>query len=367
MSQGVEDAAPDRAYRAADRLLVRVGRQGGGWVVVVALSAFVTTAIALALPTVLGHAVDGIVTDGAAGSWLTWAAGLLTLLVAASALDTLASGTAIARSTAWLRTTVLRHVLALGIHPVARLGSGETATRLVANAAEAGRVAPAVVGAGTSFVAGVGGTVALALIHPLLCVTFLAGVPLMLLVVRAFARDSSVLTTRYLTVQGRIAERLVEAISGARTIAAAGTFEREVDRSLAPLPELRQHGIALWHVIMRITAQDALLLTMIEIAVIAVAGVLLARGRISAGQMLAAGQYVLLAASLASLAGLVSQLTSARAAAQRLVEIFDQETVQYGSARLPDGGGRLELRGVTVRSGGETCLTAWTSSSPPAP
>jgi ATP-binding cassette subfamily B protein len=65
---------------------------------------------------------------------------------------------------------------------------------------------------------------------------------------------------------------------------------------------------------------------------------------------------VFLAASLGSVTGLVSQLTSARGAAQRLVEIFDQAPVQYGTARLPAGRGRLELRGVTVRSGGEVVL-----------
>ncbi|MDX6706866.1 MAG: ATP-binding cassette, subfamily bacterial RamA/AmfB, partial [Solirubrobacteraceae bacterium] len=322
--------------------------------IVVALSAFVTSGVSLAFPTVLGHAVDGVVGGGASDKWLVWAAVLLALLVACSALDTLASGMAIARSTAWLRESVLGHVLALDMRPVARLGPGEMATRVVANASEAGRVAPAVVGAGASLVAGVGGTVALATIHPLLCVTFLAGVPLMLLIVRAFARDSSALTTRYLTVQGTIAERLVEAISGARTIAAARTLDREVDRALAPLPELRRHGMDLWRVIMRIRARDALLLTMVEIAVIGMAGILLARGQISAGQMLAAGQYVFLAASLGSVAGLVSRITSARAAAQRLVEIFDQEPVRYGSDRLAvDGRGRVEFRGVTVRSGGE--------------
>jgi len=354
--QKKQEAAPHRAYRDADRLLVRTGRRGGPWVIVVALAAFVTSGIALALPTVLGRAVDGVVADGGAGPWLAWAAVLLTVLVAASALDTLSSGVAIARSTAWLRQTVLRHGLALGTRPITRLGPGEMATRVVANASEAGRVAPAVVGAGASLVSGVGGTVALATIHPLLCATFLAGVPVMLLVVRAFARDSSALTTRYLTVQGRIAERLVGAISGARTIAAAGTLQREVDRSLAPLPELRRHGMDLWRVIMRITARDALLLMMVEIAVIGVAGILLARGQISAGQMLAAGQYVFLAASLGAVTGLVSQITSARAAALRLVEILDQAPVQYGCERLADGLGRLELRGVTVRSGDETVL-----------
>jgi ATP-binding cassette subfamily B protein len=352
----MEEAPSRRAYRAADRLLVQTGRQGGAWVIVVALSTVVTTGVSLAFPAVLGHAIDSIVSDGAAGPWLAWSAVLVALLVAGSALDILASGAAVARSTAWLRQTLLRHGLALGIRRLDRFGPGEMATRLVANASEAGRVAPAAVGAGASLVTGVGGTVALALINPWLCATFLTGVPVLLFVVRVFARDASALTTRYLTVQGRIAERLVEAISGARTIAAAGTFQREVDRSLAPLPELRRHGMDLWHVNMRITAQDALLVMMVEIAVVGVAGVLLARGQITAGEMLAAAQYVLVAASLGALTGIMAQLTNARAAAQRLVEVLEQEPVQYGSGRLPDGPGRLELRGVTVRSGDEIVL-----------
>lgn len=350
------DAPPPRAYREADRLLLRAGRRGGGWVVVVAVSALATSGIALAFPAVLAHAVDGIVTDGSAGRWLAWSALLVVLLVAGSALDVLASGVAVARSTAWLRRTVLRHVLALGMRPAARLGPGETATRLVANAAEAGRVAPAIVGVGASLTMGVGGTIALALIHPLLCAAFLVGIPLLLVIVRAFARDSSALTTHYLTVQGRIAERLTGAISGARTIAAAATFDREVDRSLAPLPELRRHGMALWHVNMRVTAQDVLLVAILEIAVIAVAGVLLASGQISAGEMLAAAQYVLLASSLNTLTGVVSQITNARAAAGRLIDILAQEPLRYGSSGLRAGGGRIELRGVTVRSGSERAL-----------
>jgi ATP-binding cassette subfamily B protein len=107
---------------------------------------------------------------------------------------------------------------------------------------------------------------------------------------------------------------------------------------------------------MRITAQDALLVAMLEIAVIGVAGVLLARGRISAGEMLAAAQYVLLASSLNSLAGVVARLTNARAAAGRLVEILDREPVAYGRRRLPPGRGRVQLRGVTVRAGDEVVL-----------
>ena len=350
-----QDANPRRGYRAADRLLVRAARQGGPWALVVALSALATAGVSLVFPAVLGHAVDGLVTDGSAGPWLTWAAVLVALLVAGSALDVLASGMAVARSTESLRQGVLRHALALGIRS-GRLGPGEMATRIVANAAETGRVGPAVVGAVASLVMGLGGTVALAVIHPLLCAAFLLGIPLLLMIVRTFARDSSALTTRYLTVQGRIAERLTGAISGSRTIAAAATFEREVDRSLEPLPELRRHGMALWHVNMRITAQDALLVAVLEVGVIAVAGVLLAKGQISAGEMLAAAQYVLLASSLNALSSIVAQLTRARAAAQRLVEILDEEPVRYGSGELAPGRGRIELRGVTVRSGDELVL-----------
>jgi ATP-binding cassette subfamily B protein len=350
------DPARARPHQAADRLLLRVGCRGGGWAIVAGLAAIVTSAIALAFPAILGRAVDRIVTHGDAGPWLAWSVGLVLLLVAASALDILAVGEAVARSTAWLRRTLLRHELALGLHAHQRIGPGEMATRIVANAAEAGRIAPAAMGAGSSLFVGLGGTVALALINPLLCAAFLAGMPALLLIVRAFARDATALTTRYLTVQGHIAERLTEAISGARTIAAAGTLQREADRALDPLPQLRRHGMDLWRVNMRITARDALLVAMLEILVVGISGVMLARGQISAGEMLAAAQYVLLAASLNSVTGIVATLTRARAAAQRLVEILAQRPVSYGQRQLPLGRGRLELRGVSVRVGGELAL-----------
>jgi ATP-binding cassette subfamily B protein len=72
--------------------------------------------------------------------------------------------------------------------------------------------------------------------------------------------------------------------------------------------------------------------------------------------MLAAAQYVLLATSLNSLTGVVARITAARAAAARLVEILEQPTMQYADGCLPAGRGRLELRGVTVRSDGRPVL-----------
>jgi ATP-binding cassette, subfamily B, bacterial RamA/AmfB len=343
------------SYRAADRLLVRAGRQATGWVVLLALTALAAAVVTLALPFVLGHAVDGVVTPEGDDTqrWVIWAVALVAILVACSALDDLATGAVVARSTAWLRHTLLERLLAAGARSE-RFGSGEVTARLVGNAAEAGRVAPAAIGAFTSAMIGVGGVVALALTHPWLCAVFLSGMPLLLWLVRAFALDSSTLATRYLDTQGRIAARLVEAISGARTIAAAGTLQREVDRTLAPLPELRSHGLQLWRATMRISTQDALIVAALEIAVLAVAGLLLSRGEITPGQMLAASQYVLLASSLGSIANVVARLTRARAAAARIAMIVDEAPVPHGTRPLAAGAGRLEFRGVTFASGDTT-------------
>jgi ATP-binding cassette subfamily B protein len=341
---------------SADRLLVRAGLRGGVWVGALALAALAIAGAELALPALLGRAVDDVVSDGATGPWVAWCAVLVVVLVAADALDDLAGGAAIARSTAWLRHTALRHVLDVGPAGAGRFNPGEVSTRLVGNAADAGRLAPDVVRAGASAILGVGGTVALALIDPWLCLTFLSGLPVLLVLVRAFARDASAVAALYLKVQGAIAGRLVEAVAGARTIAAAGTVDHEVERVLGPLPDLRRHGMAMWRTQMRITAQDALVVSLLEIAVLAVAGVLLAGGRITPGELLAASGYVLIAASLGSVVNAVTRLARARAAAERLVEMLAQPPVPNGSGDLPPGRGRLELRGVTVRSGGRPVL-----------
>ena len=65
--------------------------------------------------------------------------------------------------------------------------------------------------------------VALGLTDPWLAAAFLLGAPPLVLLVRRFARASSDAVARYQDAQGRIAARLLEALGGVRTIAAAGT------------------------------------------------------------------------------------------------------------------------------------------------
>ena len=358
MSTNNSAGATDRDdHREADRLLVSIVRSGGSWVGVLALTALAMAAAELALPAIVGSAVDAVLDGRSAGIWIVSCGVLIALLVTCDALDDLAAGAATARSTARLRHGLMAHLLALGSRPVERLPGGEITARLVGNAAEAARVAPDVVRAVAEFVPALGGIVALAVIDPWLAATFLAGMPVFMLALRIFVRDASHIATRYLAVQGLIAGRLVDALGGARTIAAAGTAELEARRVLGPVPELHRQGVAMWHTQMRITAQDLVLVSLLEIAVLAVAGALLAHGQISPGELIAASQYVLLASGIGGAVTGMTRLVRSRAAATRVAEILDQPPLGYGTASAPSGHGRIEFHGVTARAGGQAVLS----------
>jgi ATP-binding cassette subfamily B protein len=347
---------PDPDRHPADRLLLRIVRRGGGWVGVLLAASLVLAAAQTALPAVLGGAVDAVLDGRDFAFWLLGCGLLVGVLLVCDVLDDLAAGMTTARSTAWLRRTVLDHILASGTRTTRRFDVGDLTTRLVGNAADAGRAGTTIIWAITALIPAIGGIVALALIDPWLCLTFLVGAPVLLAVVRNCVRDASALADRYLQAQGWIAGRLVDALTGARTIAAAHTTEWEAKRVLAPVPELHRHGMGMWRVQTRVATQEALLVPLLQIAVLAVAGWELARGRISPGQMLAASQYVTLAAGISSAVMSVSRLAQARAAAGRDAAILAEPPVSHGTDRLPAGRGRLEFRSVTVRAGGAAVL-----------
>ncbi|MCA1682514.1 MAG: ABC transporter ATP-binding protein/permease [Actinobacteria bacterium] len=349
MSEAAVEGGPNR-------LLLGVARRGGPWLAALALASLAIAAAELALPAVIGGAVDAILEQRSVGLWALACGALIAVLVAADAIDDLAAGAAIARSTAHLRHGLLAHVLAIGSRPLPQLPPGEISARLVGNTAEAARVAPDIMRSIAGLLPAIGGIVALALIDPWLCATFVAGMPVFLLVLRAFARDASQIVTSYLAAQGKIARRLVDALAGARTIAAAGTAEREARRVLAPLPELHRQGVAMWRAQMRLTAQDVVLVTLLELAVLAVGGALLARGRISPGELIAASQYVMLASGIEGALSGLTRLVHSRAAATRVLDVLGTPAMRHGAAPVPAGGGQIELRGVSARAGGRTVL-----------
>ncbi|MFR0355396.1 ABC transporter ATP-binding protein [Streptomyces sediminimaris] len=349
---------PTMTTRAAARpaLLNSATRHSGPRSAALCLVSVASTGAGLLLPAALGHTLDLLLAPAPATRWVLCCAGLVLLAVLLDASETVLAGTVDARTTAWLRRRLTAHVLAVGPRAAARFGPGDLVARLVGNASQAG-TAPAARAALLAALAGpVGGIVALGLVDPWLVAVFLAGAPVLALLLRAFARDTTRCVADYQRAQGRIAGALAEAVAGHRTIEAAGTADKEAARILRPLPDLSRAGHRMWRVQGRAAAQASTVAPLLQLGVVAVAGVLLARHRLSVGEVLAASRYAVLATGVGVLVGQFASLARARAAAGRLDEVLSEPPVTHGDRRLPPGPGRLELRGVTARRGERTVL-----------
>ncbi|MGW2958527.1 ATP-binding cassette domain-containing protein [Streptomyces sp. NPDC001220] len=337
--------------------LVRTAlRHAGARCAVLCLVSTAATAAGLLLPAVLGRTLDLLLAGAPAAGWVGRAAALVLLLALLDACASLLAGTVDARATAGLRGRVTAHVLALGPRALTRFGAGDLVARLVGNAAQAG-TGPAALAALLAASAGpVGGVVALGVVDPWLAAVFLAGAPVLAVLLRAFTRDTSACVAEYQREQGRIASALAEAVDGRRTIAAAGLQDRETARILRPLPALGRAGHRMWRVQGRAAAQAVTVGPLLQLAVVAVAGFLLARHRISVGEVLAASRYAVLATGVGVLVGQLAALTRARASARRLAEVTGCPAPAHGTRPLPPGPGRLELRGVAAHRGGRAVL-----------
>jgi ATP-binding cassette, subfamily B, bacterial len=331
-------------------------RRGGGWLPLIAVGALVSTLGTLALPTVLGRAVDGIVAGHDAGRWLLMATGLVMLDIVVDLIAIFAGTACVAGTTAWLRKLLVRHALTIGPERGRRFDTGDLVTRVSGNAVDAAQAGPSVVTVAMSVLPPLGSLVLLAYIDLWVAGAFLVGLALVALVLRAFTLRTAEVVTSYQQTQGRIAARLAESLMGAKTIAAAGTVEWEKQRVLLPLPELHDQGRRTWRVLSRSVAQAAVVGPLVMVAVLAAGGLALHAGRISAGDLFAATQYAVLGAGLGSLTGMFSRLARARAGANRADEVLRVDPVDYGQRSLPDGPGRLEFRTVTVRAGDAVLL-----------
>ncbi|OXS31774.1 ABC transporter ATP-binding protein [Streptomyces sp. XY006] len=349
-------ADDDPAAGHARALLRTATRHSAAGCAALCLVSTAATGAGLLLPAALGRTLDLLLAHAPATRWVLCCAGLVLLLALLDAAQTVLTGTVDARSTAWLRRRLTGHVLGTGPRAADRFGSGDLVARLVGNAAEAGTT-PAARAALLAALAGpVGGVVALGLIDWWLATVFLAGAPLLTLLLRAVARDTAESAARYQRAQGDIAAALAEAVEGVRTVRAAGTQDRETARVLRPLPELSRAGHRMWRVQGRAAARAVAVAPLLHLGVVAVAGVLLTRGRLSVGEVLAASRYAVLATGVGVLVGRLAGLARARAAARRLGEVETEPAAVFGTRPLPGGPGRLELRGVTARRGGRAVL-----------
>ncbi|SDK01755.1 ABC transporter transmembrane domain-containing protein [Streptomyces indicus] len=342
--------------RPRDGLLRDGLRHGAGLAALVLLCTLAAAAATLALPAALGRALDAVLAGKHATGPVVECGLLLGAAALFAALDALATAALGARTTARLRTRTLAHVLAAGPRAAERLGHGDLVARLVGNAAQAGSAPATVVALAAGALLPAGALVALVLTDGATAVAFAVGLPLLALLLRLFVRASGDSSQQYLAAQGRIAGHLVEAVRGARTVAAAGTRDREAARILAPLPDLRRHGLRMWRVQGRSTAQAATLLPLLQLSVLAVAGLRVASGDLSAGGLLAAWRYAVLATGIGAFVGQLNALVRARRAQARLAEALALPAPGHGPSQLPPGTGELEFRNTVLRREGRTVL-----------
>jgi ATP-binding cassette subfamily B protein len=324
-----------------------VAKKAGGWLPVIGTSALLGTLGALALPIVLGRAIDSIVTGGSP-EWFWLAAGLMVLGIVVDLVDAYAGAACLAGTTAWLRDRLVRHVLSAGQRH--GFDTGDLVSRVSGNATEAANAGPAVVTVWTAVLPPIGSLFLLAYLDTWLAVAFLAGLVLVAVVLRLFTTRTASVVAAYLSIQGRLAARLSESLSGVRTIAAAGTVEREERRVLTELPALHEHGMRTWQVLSGSAAQAAVVGPLVLVAVLGTGGLALSSGRLTPGELFAAGQYAMLGAGLGGLTSVFGRLARSRAGAERVGEVLAVAPFSYGASELPPGPGRLEFRGVSFDS-----------------
>jgi ATP-binding cassette subfamily B protein len=339
-----------------DRLLVWVIRTGAGWLLLLLAATTAYTGCALLLPAMTAAAADAALR----GERLMPAMASLVVVLGAGTLAALgmqlAEAYATAAATRGLRLRLVTKTLALGLPGQRRFSSGDLASRAVSGVPQAAGAVPLLVQGLAGILMSAGGAIALWRIDWRLVVTIGVAAPAGFALLGVFVRRTTRLVTRYQELQAEIATRMTDALAGVRTIRAAGSWRREADRILTPLPELAASGRALWHGYGQMEGRGALLAPLTGLVALAVAGQGVLAGRISPGEMLAVAGYTPMALGLLGQLSLMVRFARQRAGLRRIAEVLSVPAARGGSRALPPGSGELTLCGVTVRDGERALL-----------
>jgi ATP-binding cassette subfamily B protein len=320
---------------AGDHVLLAVLDRGRTALLV--LIALGGTAAALALPGALSSAVSG------GGVALVAAAGAG--VVAAEVLGLLLSARVTATAGARLRVRLAGHLVNAG---PGRLADGDAVGRLTGDCAGAALVGALAVQLVSGTVVSVGAVALLAALDWRLALVFALALPAALFLARSHMALTAADVAAYQSVTGELSARLLDAVRGQRTIAAAGIADREAERVLRPLPELSSAGAAIWRGQARMVWRGGLLLPAVQVSVLAAAGYGVLDGRLGIGEVLAALGYATLGMGVVGQVAALTGLARARACADRLAEVLAEPLPGPRAAALPPGPGEVVLRGVDV-------------------
>jgi len=318
---------------SADRLLVSVALLDRVRLAAFVFASLLSAGAVLLLPGALAAATDAVLSGrGSAGAvWWLLAVGLTE--IAADAFCLVLPARLTAGASAWLRRQVLDRLLGLGAG--SPFAPGDAVSRVTGDCSAAGGIAAVSVQLVSTSLMSAGAVVLLAILDWRVALVFLASLPFALLLARSHLRGTAKDVLAYQQVSGELAARLLDAVTGLRTIAASGTADAEAARVLRPLPRLALAGHGMWRTQARMVWRAGLLLPAVEIAALAAAGF----GVLG---------YVALGLGLVTQIPLLTTLSRIRSAAYRIGEVLDTEPPVRGKLGLLPGNGTLELREATV-------------------
>ncbi|MFI0366963.1 ABC transporter ATP-binding protein [Actinomadura sp. 1N219] len=328
----------------------------------------IRVAAMLITPVMLARAVDAAHTQEDLGAATAWLAVTLGVALLADAAEDVLGAYCGSHITVWLRHRLLGRVLALGPHGQRRFPTGDVLSRLTESASGPSAFPVLLVTAAAALATTAGAVTALAMIDWWLAAAFAAGVPPLIVALRLFVTQATDPFARYQAGQAAIATRLLDARQGIRTIQASGTAAAETRRILGPLPELRRAGEETWAVQGRVSQRLALLAPLTQVLVVGVAGLRLATGDVTPGQLVATASYAAMAVASASLFDTFVALLNCQVGAGRINEVLAAVPAVRPPDHpvpLPDGPGRLRLRQVTVRIGDRAVLDRLDLDVPP--
>jgi ATP-binding cassette, subfamily B, bacterial len=304
-------------------------------------------AASLAVPALLAAAVDAALHARAAFASLVLAAVVLAE-AALVALSVLVAARFHADAAASLRHRVISDILARGLREPSRAAVGDVLSRLGRDVSGVGHTVSAVVTATVTLAVTVGALVALATIDWLPVVVFLVGALVVAWVMRTFVGRVTEVFVRYRQAQAALSTRLVEALTGARTIRACASVDREIERVLVPARDLSAAGRDGWRLHRKFGWQTQLAFPLLEIAVLATAGVRVASGAITPAALLAVLGYLRLALRVFGQVDTLFSFGESRAGARRVGELLGAPAAARGAGRGRPPHAALEFDGVTV-------------------
>jgi len=338
------------------RVLLYSVRQAPSWSAVLVLTTLTSCAVTLLLPAELARAVDAAIARAPTASVLAKVAALSATAVLSDVLARWAGAAGTTSVEVALRQGLTRRLLLAGIPGQRRFPVGDLTSRMVSAAADAAGLVSTVLWILESVLLSAGGLLALALIDWSLAVVFVVCIPVALVLMRRFIVRASELTERYQELQGRLSALLVEALAGSRTIAASGAIAREVDRVLAPLPELAMVGRLRWDEQRESAWKMSLLVPLTELVVLAVAGLGVSGGRVTEGEWVAVAGYVATALGFFSVTEMLLGLARIQAGAKRLAKVLELPVGVRGSKAIPALAGQIVLRSVRVTAAEDVLL-----------